>query len=64
MTTFFTKILAKCTNVEVSSLCFELQVSSHGLGVFDEVSVSSRNCNQVSVSKVTLSTTSLIATLL
>jgi len=35
----------------------ELQVSS--LGVFDEVSVSSRNFNQVSVSELTVSTTSL-----
>jgi len=34
----------------------ELQVSSLGLGVFDEVSVSSRNFNRVSVSKVTVST--------
>ena len=34
------KNLAKCTNFEVSSLGFELQVSSLGLGVFDEVSVS------------------------
>jgi len=33
---------------------------SFGLGVFDEVSVSSRNFNQVSVSKVTVSTTSLL----
>jgi len=58
MTTFFTKISAKCTKFEVSSLGLELQVS--GLGVFDEVSVSvsSRNFNQVSVSKVTVSTTS------
>jgi len=36
---------------------------SLGLGVFDEVSVSSRNFNQVSVSKVTVSTTSLANTL-
>jgi len=41
------------------SLGLELQVSSLGLGVFDEVSVSSRNFNQVSVSKVAVSTTSL-----
>jgi len=47
----FRKISAKCTNFEVSSL---------SLGVFDEVLVSSRNFNQVSVSKVTVSTTSLI----
>jgi len=59
MTTFFWKISAKCTNFEVPSLGLELQVSS--LGVFDEVSVSSRNFNQVSVSfsKVTVSTSSL-----
>jgi len=38
----------------VSSLGLELQVST--LGVFDEVSNSSRNFNQVSVSKVTVST--------
>jgi len=37
------------------SLGLELQVSS--LGVLDEVSVSSRNFNQVSVSKVTVWTT-------
>jgi len=70
MTTFFWKISAKCTSFEVSSLGLgldfqvsslglEFQVSSLGLGVFDEVSVSSRNFNQVSVSKVTVSTTSL-----
>jgi len=55
------KKLAKCTNYEVSSLCLEFQVSSLGLGVFDEVSVSSRNFNHVlvSVSKVTVSTSSL-----
>jgi len=67
MTTYFLKILAKCTNFEVSSLGLglELQVSSLdlNLGVFDEVSVSSRNFNQVSVSKVTVSTTSLVLTL-
>ena len=40
---------AKCTNFEVSSLGLGLQVSSVGLEVFDEVSVSSRNFNQVSV---------------
>jgi len=51
MTTFSFFYLAKCTNFEVSSL---------GLGVFDEVSVSSRNFNLVSVSKVTVSTTSLV----
>jgi len=60
---FFWKISAKCTNFEVSSLGLELQVSSLGLGlgIFDEISVSSRNFNQVSVSvsKVTVSTTSL-----
>jgi len=41
------------------------RTSSLGLGVFDEVSVSSRNFNQVSVtvSKVTVSTTSLVLTL-
>ena len=55
----FWKISAKCTNFEVTSLGLELQVSSLGLGVFDEVSVSSRNFNQVSVSEVTVSTTSL-----
>ena len=33
---------------------------SLGLGVFDEVSVSSRNFNQVPVSKVTVSTISLL----
>ena len=66
MTTFFNKISEKCTNFEVSSLGLELQVSSLGLGVFDEVLVSisvySRNFNQdsVSVSKVTVSTTSLV----
>ena len=55
----FSKMSAKCTNFDVSSFGRELQVSS--LGVFDEVllSVSSRNFNQVSVSKVTVSTTSL-----
>jgi len=62
ITTFFKKLSAKCTNFEVSSLGLgpEHQVSSLGLGVFDEVSVSSRNFNQVSVSKVTVSTTSLV----
>jgi len=59
----FWKISAKCTNFEVSSLRLELQVSSLGFGVFDEVSVSSRNFNQVSVSKVTVSATSLQYTL-
>jgi len=56
-------IATKCTNFEVSSFGLELQVSS--LGVFDEVSVSSQNFNQVSVfiSKVTVSTTSLKAVL-
>jgi len=49
MTTFQRNISPKCTNFEVSSLAIEFQVSS--LGVFDEVSVS--------VSKVTVSTTSL-----
>ena len=52
MTTFFLKISIKCTNFEVSSL-----------GILDEVSISSRNFNQVSVSvsvsKVTVSTKSL-----
>jgi len=64
MTTFFSKIPAKCTHFEVSSLGLELQVSSLGLGVFDEALVSSRNFNQVSVSvsKVTVSTTSLMFT--
>ena len=66
MTTFLWKISAKCTNFEVLSLGLglELQVSSLGLGVFDEVSVSvsSRNFNQVSVSKVTILTTSLVKT--
>ena len=61
MTTFFQKLSAKCTNFEVSSLALELKVSSLGLGVFDEVSVSSRNFNQVSVLKVTVSTTSLLS---
>jgi len=66
MTTFFNKISEKCTNFEVSSLGLELQVSSLGPRVFDEVLVSisvySRNFNQdsVSVSKVTVSTTSLV----
>ena len=59
----FLKNLAKCTKFEVSSLSHKLQVSSLslGLGVFGEVSVSSRNFNQVlvSVSKVVVSTTSL-----
>jgi len=50
MTTVFKKNSAKCTNFEALSLGLELQASS--LGVFDEVSVSSRNFNQVSVSKV------------
>jgi len=61
ITTFFEKNSGKCANFEVSSLGLELQVSSLGLRVFDEVSVSSRNFNQVSVSvlKVTVSTTSL-----
>jgi len=54
-------ISAKSTNLEVSSLGLELHVSMLGLGIFDEVSVSSRNFNQVSVSvsKVTVSTRSL-----
>jgi len=62
MMTFFTRISTKCTNFEVSTLGLELQVSSLGLGVFDGVSVSSRNFNQVSVSvsKVTVSTTSVM----
>ena len=57
----FWKNSAKCTNFEVSNLGIELQVLSLGLGVFDEVSISSRNFNQVSVSvsKVMVSTTSL-----
>jgi len=59
MTKFLWKVSAKCTNFEVSSLGLELQVSSLGLGVFGEVSVSSQNFNQVSVSKVTVSTASL-----
>jgi len=59
MTTFKKKIWAKCANFEVSNL--ELQISS--LGVFDEVSVSSRNFNQVLVSEVTVSTTSLTVSL-
>jgi len=63
MTSFFGKLLAKCTNVAVSSpgRGLKLQVSRFGLGVFDEASVSSRNFNQVfvSVSKVTVSTASL-----
>ena len=60
MTTFFL-ISAKCINFEASSLDLELQVSSLGFGVFDEISfsVSSPNFNQVSVSKVAVSTTSL-----
>ena len=51
----FEQISAKCANFEVSSVGL-------ALGVFDEVSVSCRNFNQVSisVSKVTVSTTSLI----
>jgi len=55
ITTFFKKNSAKFTNFEVSrlGLSLELQVSSLGLGVFDEVSVESRNSNQVTVSKVT-----------
>ena len=53
MTTTFQKTNStKCTNFEVSSLGLELQVSS--LGVSDEVSVSSRNFNQVSVSTTSL----------
>jgi len=63
MTTFLKKMSAECTNFEISSLGLELQVSSLGLGDIDEVSVSSRNFNQVSVSKVTVSTTSLVPTL-
>ena len=61
MTTFLWKILAKPTNFEVSSLGLELHVSilALGLGAFGEVSVSSQNFNQVSVSKVTVSTASL-----
>jgi len=49
----FFKILTKCLNFEVSSL-----------GFFDEVlvSVSSRNFNQVSVSKVTVATSSQVVT--
>ena len=58
MTTFF--FLEKCTNFDISSLGLELQVSILGLGVFDEVSVSSRNFNQVSVLKVTVLTTPLV----
>jgi len=57
MTTFSKRISTKCTDFEVSSRGLEFQVSS--LGVFDEVSVSSRNFNQVSIMKVTVSTTSL-----
>jgi len=53
MTTFFFNS-AKCANFEVSSLGLELQVSSLGLEVFVEVSVSSRNFNQVSVSTTSL----------
>jgi len=62
MTTFKIKFLAKCTNFEVSNLGLELQVSSLGLEVFDDVSVSSRSftrsrrlrsrphhCNQVAL---------------
>jgi len=64
MMTFFSKIPAKCTNFEVSRLGLELQVSSRGLslGVFDKVSVSPRNFNQVSasVSKVTVTCKSRI----
>jgi len=48
ITTFFKKNSAKCTNFQVSSLGLELPVWS--LGVFDEVSVT----------KVTVSTTSLL----
>jgi len=54
------KILAKRTNFEVSSLGLELYASSLRLGVFDEVSVWPRNFKQVSVWKVTVSTTSLV----
>jgi len=61
--TFFFKFRqnAQILNLEsrsrTSSLGLELQVSSLGLGVYDEVS--SRNFNQVSVSKVTVWTTSM-----
>jgi len=58
-----TALLTKCLHFEISTLGLELRVSSHGLGFFDEVSVSSRNFNQVSVSKVTVSTTSLVVRL-
>jgi len=62
MTTFIKRISTKCTNFEVSSLGLELQVLVSEF--FYEVSVSSRNFNQVSVSvlKVTVSTTSLVFT--
>jgi len=60
MMTTFLKYFAKMH--KFWSLGLELQVST--LGVFDEVSVSvsSRNFKQVSVSKVTVSTTSLLQT--
>ena len=43
------------------SLSLEFIISILGLGIFDEVSVSSRSFNQVSVLKVTVSTASLCA---
>ena len=56
MTTFFTKISAKCTKFEVSSLGLELQVS--GLGVFDEVSVSVSEFSMKSRSRLEILTRS------
>ena len=50
------KNLAKCTNFEVSSLGFELQVSVSEFLMKSR----SRNFDQVSVSKGTVSTTSLL----
>jgi len=48
MTTFYRKSSAKYTNFEVSNLGLEFQVLS--LGIFDEVSIS----------EITISTTSLL----
>jgi len=50
-TTFYKKLSAKCTNFEVSIFRLEFKVSSLRLGIFDEVSLS----------KVTVSITSLRA---
>jgi len=47
-------------NAQIFKSRSRIQVSTLVVGVFDRVSVSSRNFNRVSVSKVTVSTTSLM----